>query len=617
MTNPVSKECRAENVPARHSSWIGLAIVAALFLLMAALSWRKWADVVVDFGAQLYVPWRLSQGDVLYRDVMYLPGGPLSQYFNALLFKIFGVSFRTLIFANLTITAALLVLIYQRFLAAADRWTATTICSAIVIGFAFADYGDRNYNYIAPYCHEAFHGLALSILAIALFADGIQKSNWKRVAGAGFCCGLVFLTKPEIFLAISATVAAGFFLLFKSKPISSVKTLLSFLAAAVAPPLGFFFYFLHSGNAAEAFRSVTFAWLPVLDTSVACGAFYKWCLGLDHPLANLGKMLEQFFYIAALAALYAAFFRQRTNAPRNRIVVLAICAPLLALVSGLDWTVLPSLPLISLTLCILLWTDGENIPAERAPAFPLLWSIFALALLAKMGLNGRLWHYGFVLGMPAFAGAIYLLLWLLPLRLEKFGVRRIFFRRFVWAVLVFGCVRLFMQSEINYSQKTFPVGENGDEIRTFDATLDPRGAAIAGAMSWLQTNAPPHATLAVLPEGALVNYLCRRVNPTGYPVWLPPEIQVFGQANMIAAFQRRCPDYVLLMQHPTSEYGMKPFGAQSGFGLELMQWIGKNYATAILIGSEPLQSGNFGIKILKRNPAGPPQNTIENPPPPN
>ena len=118
---------------------------------------------------QLYIPWRICQGAVLYRDLHYLAGGPFSQYFNALLFKIFGVSFRTLIFANLAITAALLVLIYRRFLAATDRWTATTICLGIVLVFAFNEYQVvGNYNYIAPYSHELFHGLVLSILAIAL-----------------------------------------------------------------------------------------------------------------------------------------------------------------------------------------------------------------------------------------------------------------------------------------------------------------------------------------------------------------------------------------------------------------------------------------------------------------
>src|ERR1700690_1423213 len=114
-----------------RSRWAGLMLVAVVFVLAAALSWRRWPDVLVDFGIQLYLPWRISEGDVLYRDMMYLTGGPLSQYFNALLFKIFGVSFRTLIFANLAITAGVVVLVYRRFLAAADRVTAAMIFFAI------------------------------------------------------------------------------------------------------------------------------------------------------------------------------------------------------------------------------------------------------------------------------------------------------------------------------------------------------------------------------------------------------------------------------------------------------------------------------------------------------
>jgi hypothetical protein len=59
------------------------------------------------------------------------------------------------------------------------------------------------------------------------------------------------------------------------------------------------------------------------------------------------------------------------------------------------------------------------------------------------------------------------------------------------------------------------------------------------------------------------------------------------------------------------------FGHYPGYGVELMRWIDENYALAQLFGSEPLQKkGLFGIKILKRNSAAPPQNKIENHPPP-
>src|ERR1700691_1447055 len=104
------------------SAWVGLGVIAVAFVVAATLTWRKWPDVLVDFGMQLYVPWKISTGSVLYRDLKYLTGGPLSQYYDAALFKLFGVSLLTLVISNLIIAAGFLVLIYRRFLAVSDAW---------------------------------------------------------------------------------------------------------------------------------------------------------------------------------------------------------------------------------------------------------------------------------------------------------------------------------------------------------------------------------------------------------------------------------------------------------------------------------------------------------------
>jgi hypothetical protein len=585
-----------------NSKWAGLLIVAAIFIFMAALSWRKWADIVVDFGMQLYVPWRLSEGDVLYRDVMYLPGGPFSQYFNALLFKIFGVSFSTLIFANLTITAAMLVLIYRQFLAATDRWTATTITSIVVVGFAFADYGDQNYNYIAPYCHESLHGLAFSILAIAFLANWTQKRRWPSIFGAGFCFGIVFLTKPEIFLALSAGTIAAFVLIPKNGGNFNfiAKSFAAFAIAALIPPLFFFFYFSRVENWQDSLRSTAFAWVPLLHHSFAENAYYKKFLGLDRPLENFWRIIWQFAVFATVTILYAAFFRRKINSSRDRIYALALGAALLAVVSEINWAVDVFLPPVILTLCALLWFNSKKLEIENRFTFPFLWSVFGLALLAKMGLFSRVWHYGFVLGMPAFVGMIYLLLWLLPLLLEKYGVQRQPFRWLAWCTIVFIGLELLMPSLNNYQKINFAVGSGGDRIFTANNDTDQRGPAIATAIAWLNKNAPPDKTLAVVPEGAMLNYLTRRVNPTGYPVWMPPELEAFGQANMINAFEQHSPDYILLLHRSTSEYHLKYFGQQSEYGRELMQWIRQNYETVYQLGAVPLQTNAFGLQILKR-----------------
>jgi hypothetical protein len=84
-------------------SW---GILAGAFAFFAGVSWRTWPDVLIDFGNELYIPWRLSCGDRLYRDIVFSMG-PLSQHVNALLFRLFGVSLGTLIWVNLAILAAI------------------------------------------------------------------------------------------------------------------------------------------------------------------------------------------------------------------------------------------------------------------------------------------------------------------------------------------------------------------------------------------------------------------------------------------------------------------------------------------------------------------------------
>ena len=81
------------------SVWIDFGLLALIFAGLAFWSWRKWPDVFIDFGMDLYIPWQLSQGSRLYRDIFWLHG-PLSQYFNTLLFLLAGPSITTLIVAS-------------------------------------------------------------------------------------------------------------------------------------------------------------------------------------------------------------------------------------------------------------------------------------------------------------------------------------------------------------------------------------------------------------------------------------------------------------------------------------------------------------------------------------
>src|ERR1700678_1848435 len=105
------------NTPAngRRGFGLGALVVALCLAILTMQTWRKWGDMLVDFGVQLYLPWKLSTGAVLYRDVAYLTGGPLSQYYHAWLFRIFGVSLLPIVVSNLVMLVLLVAAIYVGF----------------------------------------------------------------------------------------------------------------------------------------------------------------------------------------------------------------------------------------------------------------------------------------------------------------------------------------------------------------------------------------------------------------------------------------------------------------------------------------------------------------------
>jgi hypothetical protein len=610
VTNPDSKERSAENFLARHSFWIGLAIVAIAFVFAAALTWRKWPDPLIDFGQQLYVPWRLSEGDILYHDVSYVYGC-LSVCYHALLFKIFGASLTVLLVSNFLILIFLLLLVYSLFLKCSDLWTAVTIGLALTV-LAFGQFLDvGNYNYICPYSHEEFHGLALAIVMTAFLARWLQTGRKPPLATAGVCLGLIFLTKPEVFVGAAAPFIVA--VVFQWCRISISELAKSLLLAAVCglvPLAGFFLCFRSEMDSSDALRAIFGAWVPLLHSTGLQLPIYQRNMGLDAPWFHIGQALIEFGGLAVLVGLCAWRLTRPALKPLERVIFFAAAGG-----ASINYGWQNSghcLPLLLIAAAILWWREWcSALPEQQGRLFfPALWLAFSFSMLAKLGFNPRISHYGVFLAMPAFLSAIYLLLHLLPrffqprMDTDKRGCKTdtSTTRSFRAAILIFllaGLARLEIQSELFYKDKNFTLGSGGDRIVTYDPKIDPTGAAMASAATWIETHTAPTNTLAVLPEGVMLNYLTRRDNPTPYVVFAF-EVWAFGEQNMLAAYEKNPPDYIILIQRDSSEYGVPYFGLQKGYGFDVMQWVGRNYEPVELIGSEPLQSGAFGIKILKR-----------------
>ncbi|MFB3904266.1 MAG: hypothetical protein ACE15E_12520 [Acidobacteriota bacterium] len=566
--------------------------------------------MLLDFGMQLYVPWQLASGKVLHRDLMYLTGGPLSQYLHAAVFGAFGVSFTALVVFNLCLVLLLVVLLYRLFLSVADRWTATLICLVTLCVFSFSQYvGISNYTYVCPYSYETFHGLVLSVGSLGCLYRWIKSRRSLWALAAGTCAGAVFLTKPDLYLALLTALVAAiliYWMIPGSRFRARVTATALVLAGHAAPLAAFLVYYTCVWNFRGGLRAVAAAWVPLLTTSVPQNAFYKWCLGLDRPSHNLVLSLEYFAgfcLITAFLALCSRYFIGRRITRTSLLAVLLVVLIYLA-VDLFPWIQCgrPLAPLMLLGCAFIAgkWWILKHSAAGEALVLPLLWSMFALVLLTKMGLNTRIWHYGFYLAMPAVVFAVYGLVWMVPREARKFGVNTVVFRLLITVFLAIGTFDLLMFSNRFYQMKNLDVGEGADRIVTYDARLASACEGIRQTVSWLRKNTTRTRTVAALPEATIINYLARRANPTPFPVLPPTEFQAHGEPKILAAYQRTPPDFLVLVHRDNTEFGVRNFGQEPGFGLGMMQWIRANYSPVWQYGSEPLRTREFGISVLAR-----------------
>ncbi len=581
-----------------------------MFAALLWWSWRKWPDPLIDFGRELYVPWQITRGRVLYRDLASL-FGPLSPYLNALWFRLFGASILTLALCNLAILAAMLFGIYRLVRLSTDRATATAASLLTLLLFAFPQYLEvGNYNFVTPYAHEATHGLALSVAMMVALYEGIARNRRTLWALAGSCFGLVMLTKPEVAVATAAAVCAA------SIAVASMPgerrglagRLSLFAACAAIPAALFFLYFTARMPAADAARAVAGAWVPAFNHDVARSAFYLRVSGLDRPLWNALRMFTTF--CSYLLFVAAGMLVSRPGAKGSRPVRLQrlqqIALLLIVAVVAMAGSLFYALPLIACVGLVIAAVSFREVRTERQQALrelPLVMlSAFALVLLAKIALNARIVHYGFYLALPAAIVMVVQLCWLFPRALDRRrGGGRTFRQLAVCALLLVAAPYLVLANHW-YRSKVLPVAADGDRFYASAAPGAWQGAAMENARRELEQSTSSGATVAVMPEGVMLNYLLRRDSPLRVINLMPPEILIFGEDDVLRSLAAAPPDAIVLVQKDVREYGYPPFGTDARYGLKTMTWIREHYRLVSIVGSgERDGEPAAGLQILRRN----------------
>ena len=590
---------------------------------MLVWTWGAWPDLFIDFGRELYLPWQITEGRVLYRDLASF-NGPLSPYVNAVWFQLFGISLRSLVLGNILITAGLAVMLYRVLLAIGGRASAVVGGLVFVTIFACAQLSFvGNYNFITPYSHDLTHGLVLSTACVLCFRRHIAGDGRLALALAGLLLGLTFLTKTEVFVAISGAIVIGTLAnawVTRRRPSETCAALAVLVAAALVPVAVAVLLFSRTMPLPGAVAAVMSPWHPLLDSAIRQRLtslyYYRFTFGTLDLRTSLETLAGwSAWYGAVLATAYfAARRRLLTPLPPGDAASLLFVA---AVASGIAIMAVAPIghPAAPLPLLLMAWTSALLLSLRRAtPAsgaaggrtedrgnrvtthariVSLTWAVFSLLLLSKILFRTSFGHYGFALAMPATLGIAAVAADVVPAHVARAGGAPGIFRFAAAVVLLFLAASSLVATAEHIGSKSIAVGRGGDRFRA-----DDRGRVVNAALEDIAQRVRPSDTLLVLPEGVMLNYLARRATPTRYVNFMPPELAIFGEAETLDALRGGRPDYVAIVHRESPDYGAR-FGSP-GFGLEIRRWIDAAYEPVALVGAEPLRDHRFGIRLLKR-----------------
>jgi hypothetical protein len=574
-------------------------------ILMITWTWKAWGDLIVDFGRELYVPWQLISGKVLYLDIYY-HHGPLSPYFNALAFSLLGPSLRSLLIVNFAIVVTLCWLLYVLISHISDRRSALVCLFVFLLLFAFAVHA--NFNYLTPYSHEMTHGMLLSVLILYVFQRWLESSRPICLAGCGSLAGLLFSTRPEMFFAVVVAMTAGICLVVWKKQMPAKRVLSGVVlltSCMLLVGLSCFALLCTWMPWQVALQGALGGWWYLLNTKVTDQYVYKVWAGTLHPFRN---MLIVLLWFSAWLGILAVAIRSAQKPPVpyttsekwHNVLLLpgAFMCPIAVLFSS-PFRAFSALPvLLGIVIIVgLQWLNRNNsVETFVKLSGTVVLSVFALLLLTRIILNVRILHYGFVLAMPGVlvlvVGVSYWIVNNIRQRGWKVWKFELIMACFLFVVII---VPHFWSMHKVISVKRFPVGQPPNQFLDFEY----RAAALNEMLSIMETHIKEDETLAVWPEGAALNFLSRRPNHGRFVRLIYPCLVRHGEDKILTSYATHPLDFILLVHRNESEFGVGYFG--QGYARNLMAWLQRNYIERHQVGGAPFNERNeFGMILFQR-----------------
>ncbi len=541
---------RSEALLRREGSRILAAAPYAVFLILAVISWNRWIEPFVDSGRELMVPWRIAQGERLYRDVAFYHG-PLGPFLAAGADLLAGRSLPAR-----TLLAGLFALLHVEGLRRLARKLATPGLAALAasLSIALAAFLKPG-GWLFPFSLDASIAVAALTWALAL-ACGPTSVVADR--GAGLCLALALLARPELGGAGAVAICLG----ARTQPRRWLGLALwPFCAAGVG-------YAAVSWGVPIA-TLVSSGWLAVVEPPPAFRHVYRVYAGLDQPGLRLAELALCAIALLAIGAVLAVGAKAAGPAKPGAAAAVGVFLVLGALAAvrlwppeGLAGTLALWPPLVRAVPPLVLALAGVRVaralarrstgPLSEVPdAVLLVAALFSLRLLLAAGYAGP--YSAYFLPLPALVATVAVGR-LADRASSSFGPSLP--RLAMVALIVFVIFRLAALTGLYRRVPWNPVTTPAGIVRL----MEPVASTTALALADLERRLRPGGTLVGFPEGGFFNYVLGQRTPLREEQFFPDRLDAAAERRVAREIEERPPDAVVLVNVHAVGEGARAFG---------------------------------------------------------
>lgn len=562
-----------------------LAFTASFFQLNPA----------IDTGRELYIPFRMINGEVLYRDIVNIYG-PLAYQLNALLYLIFGATLTPLRIAgifNSTLIIWIFMLICGEIFPLKNQQENTTkseftgekgYWQLAVIPLITGVCSLGTFNYTLPYSFSMTYGLTAFLASVLFFIKFAQNDEPKFAYLACLFAGCAIACKYDFFLY--AIFLALYILV--NKKISTINVLASFACFAIIPAISFGILFMQGMKFFDL--QETFALVNAISHTHSLKYFYSNFTGACPSISILSFGIVKTLLLIAIGAI-VTFAKTMCKSDKFLIILVGFFG-----FTGLIYVGFSGYSLIAiinaLIFCIFLKKIYTNKPLYIFMCASILFS-FKTFFAVNMDVYGTYTAPLILLSIGAFLyNADYCS------KKELKTAVNTFFSMLLAGLLILCGIKSIMTiipKSQGFLQVTTTNTNNSGNKSTNGVFAYPQVAnTLNTAIAYIEKNTKETDKIVVVPETMYINFVTGRPADNIFDSLTPMYFETFGEEFVINHFSQTKPEYFILNNRDTYDYG-KRFICDD-YGKQFCQFVKENYKN-----TETFGEGKYVMQLYKRN----------------